>query len=93
MFICILDNLQTRFYIDLHVKIKEITEGVAGLYPYYKRLHNFVLYLRKKYKDEFFTLMKDWDAYAIGHIISDDVDGMGFVTLRNSLNFYKNLKR
>lgn len=62
----------------MHVKIKEITDEIPGLYNYYKRLHHFILYLRKKYKDEFFTFMKDWDAYAIGHIVSDNVDDMGF---------------
>lgn len=54
MFICVLDNFQTRFYIHLHVKIKETTELIPKLYEYYKRLHGFILCLRKKYKDDFF---------------------------------------
>lgn len=85
LIMCVLDNLQTRFYIRLHVAIKEQNEGLRGLLNHYDRLHSSLVLLRSKYKNHFFDIMKNWDAYCIGCTVSDEVEDLGFKTLKDSI--------
>lgn len=85
MVICCMDNIQTRFYIRFHIEIKAIEEKQPALVEHYDTLHTFLKTLRASYGKKFFELMKNWDAYVIGHIVSDDIDDMGFTVLRDSL--------
>lgn len=80
-----MDNIQARFYIQMYIDIKEYEEDIKGLFDFYLDLHTFISYLREKYGSRFFEIMKNWDALAIGYIVSDEVDDMGFSTLRDSL--------
>ncbi|KPJ08976.1 RNA-directed RNA polymerase L [Papilio machaon] len=41
--------------------------------------------MRGKYKNEFFEIMKNWDAYCIGLTVSDEVEDLGFRTLKDSI--------
>ncbi|CAK1545945.1 unnamed protein product [Leptosia nina] len=85
LIMCVLDNLQTRFYIRLHVMIKERSDKIQNLTFHYDLLHSSLIRLRGKYKNRFFELMKNWDAYCIGVAVSDEIEDLGFKTLKSSI--------
>ncbi|XP_045539875.1 uncharacterized protein LOC123722369 [Papilio machaon] len=85
LIMCVLDNLQTRFYIRLHVMMKEKNERIEGLTRHYDTLHSTLIRMRGKYINGFFEIMKNWDAYCIGLTVSDEVEDLGFQTLKDSI--------
>ncbi|CAG4990388.1 unnamed protein product [Parnassius apollo] len=85
LLMCVLDNLQTRFYVRLHIAMKEKIENIPGLINHYNKLHKVIIRLRGKYKNSFFEIMKNWDAYCIGVIVADEMEDLGFRNLRDSI--------
>lgn len=84
MIMCILDNLQTRFYVNLHILMKEYIE-IPGLHSHYEKLHRSIMRLRGKYKNKFYEIMKNWDYYCIGVAVSDDIEHLGFTQLKDAI--------
>lgn len=78
MIICVLDNIQVRFHLSLNILLKEKMEGIPNIFDYYLELDKHIRYLREKYKQNFFPIMKDWDALVIGWTVSNKEDDMGF---------------
>ncbi|UHK03222.1 MAG: RNA-dependent RNA polymerase [Hangzhou zicrona caerulea xinmovirus 1] len=85
MLMCVLDNIQSRFYVRLHVALKGIVEDNPKLLPHYTLLHSTITKLRDKYGNKFFHLMKIWEAYCIGVTVADGVGDMGFTKLKESI--------
>lgn len=84
MLMCVMDNLQSQFYVYLHILYKQNIEGNPGLVEHYKSLDNLLRYLRANLGQEFFLIMKDWDAFCIGNIVKDEND-LKFDKLYNSV--------
>lgn len=82
---CVLDNLQVRFHLRIHIFLKERFENIPDLTSFYDNLDHEVRRLRSLYRGKFFDLMKNWDAYVIGDTVADNVEDMGFTRLRDDL--------
>ncbi|CAD7091699.1 unnamed protein product [Hermetia illucens] len=64
--------------IHYYIKIKEEEAEIPGLYNHFLQLDRTLKGFRNKYNNEFFTLMKNWDALAIGFAIASSEEDLGF---------------